>query len=70
MRVQGKVDGTHIPFKVVAHELERVVEGVDGGELDIWRRLFLSCAMYDCCEDIVCSNAEDIGFLSGRSRDG
>ena len=54
---------TDLSLKVVPDKLQRVVERVDGGELDLWARLLLSRTLHDSRQDLVRLRRENLGFL-------
>ncbi len=56
-------DVTHLAFKVLANERQRVIEGLHGSKLDIRRRFLLPCSMHDCGQDLIRAHAQYIRVL-------
>jgi len=68
-RLGGLADDLHdvvalaLTLKVVRDELERVVEGVDSGGLDLGAGLLLACALDDGGENLVRARREELRLL-------
>jgi len=39
---------------------------VDSGKLDVGRRFFLPCTLYNSSQDLIGTQTEDLGFLQGK----
>lgn len=64
-------DVTHLSFKIVANERQRVVEGLHGSKLNIRRWFLLPCSMHDCGQNLIRAHAQYIRVLEekkGRSK--
>jgi hypothetical protein len=57
-----------LALHVLAHELERVEEGVDGGVLDLGRGLLLARTLDDGRQDVVRLARQDLGLLRGGAK--
>ncbi len=60
------MNSTNLSLKVVAYKFERVVKGMDRGQLNLLRGLFFAGTVNDRSEDFVGTEGENLGFLEDR----
>jgi hypothetical protein len=63
-------DVTHLSFKIVANERQRVVEGLHGSKLNIRRRFLLPCSMHDCGQNLIRAHGQHIRVLEEKKNVG
>ena len=60
-RVRQKL--SYLSLEIVLDKIERIVKGLDGGELHIGGRLLPAGALNDSCEDLIGANLENFRGL-------